>query len=219
LISTIARKKATVELTKKKWRPTCVTCSAHKSSRRNCIAQVTSPFLSISRRHPYFCSALAAHCPEDAYDSASESRFCRSTVLRAALSVHTRESSRRLEQTTTKIATRLKQWFTLRSRRPKSRSTRHQSRPPLRPRLTLSSTTSLRHSMRTSTSPKQHACVSFGMFPRRPYCVHFIDIRPFRLLPPVCRQVVLHALWSYQTLRTSDLKALCGMDERLAPEA
>ncbi|RSH83453.1 RNA polymerase II transcription factor B 52 kDa subunit [Apiotrichum porosum] len=40
-----------------------------------------------------------------------------------------------------------------------------------------------------------------------------------RLLPPVCRQIVLHVLWSHQTLKSADLKAFCGMDERLAPDA
>ncbi|KAL1407463.1 RNA polymerase II transcription factor B 52 kDa subunit [Vanrija albida] len=39
-----------------------------------------------------------------------------------------------------------------------------------------------------------------------------------RLLPPVCRQIVLHVLWSHQTLKSSELKAFCGIDERLAPE-
>lgn len=41
----------------------------------------------------------------------------------------------------------------------------------------------------------------------------------FRLLPPVCRQIVLHVLWSHQTLKSPDLKSFCGMDDRLAPEA
>lgn len=40
-----------------------------------------------------------------------------------------------------------------------------------------------------------------------------------RLLPPVCRQIILHVLWSHQTMKSSELKAFCGMDERLAPEA
>jgi hypothetical protein len=35
----------------------------------------------------------------------------------------------------------------------------------------------------------------------------------------VCRQIILHVLWSHQTMKSSELKAFCGMDERLAPEA
>ncbi|ORX37154.1 transcription factor Tfb2-domain-containing protein [Kockovaella imperatae] len=33
-----------------------------------------------------------------------------------------------------------------------------------------------------------------------------------RFLPPICRHVVLHTLWSYNPLRTVDLKALCQID-------
>ncbi|BEJ08611.1 hypothetical protein CcaverHIS641_0507050 [Cutaneotrichosporon cavernicola] len=40
-----------------------------------------------------------------------------------------------------------------------------------------------------------------------------------RLLPPVCRQIILHVVWSHQTMRSAELKAFCGMDERLPPEA
>ncbi|KLT45196.1 Tfb2-domain-containing protein [Cutaneotrichosporon oleaginosum] len=54
----------------------------------------------------------------------------------------------------------------------------------------------------------------------------FLDSQPatfyeaiYQLLPPVCRQIILHVLWSHQTLKSSELKAFCGMDERLPPEA
>lgn len=40
-----------------------------------------------------------------------------------------------------------------------------------------------------------------------------------RLLPPVCRQIVLHVLWSHQTLKSADLKTFCGMEERLPAES
>ncbi|KAL7422462.1 RNA polymerase II transcription factor B 52 kDa subunit [Cryptotrichosporon argae] len=39
-----------------------------------------------------------------------------------------------------------------------------------------------------------------------------------RLLPPVCRHIVLHVLWSHQPIRAVELKALVGADERLPPE-
>ncbi|KAK4689016.1 DNA repair protein RAD50, partial [Tremellales sp. Uapishka_1] len=39
-----------------------------------------------------------------------------------------------------------------------------------------------------------------------------------RLLPPVCRHIVLHVLWSHQSLRTTELKALCQMNPQATME-
>lgn len=38
------------------------------------------------------------------------------------------------------------------------------------------------------------------------------SLTKFRLLPPVCRQIILHALWSHHPLRVTDVKLLLQMD-------
>jgi transcription initiation factor TFIIH subunit 4 len=37
----------------------------------------------------------------------------------------------------------------------------------------------------------------------------------FRLLPPVCRRIVLHKLWSYAPLESGELKQLCNLDKTI----
>lgn len=45
-----------------------------------------------------------------------------------------------------------------------------------------------------------------------------VSLKDRRLLPPVCRHIVLYYVWAHQAIKSPELKALLQLDERLSLE-
>jgi len=66
------------------------------------------------------------------------------------------------------------------------------------------------HTMKSCTNPKPSVSVYSGQL--------LISLMKtpsdsmIRLLPPVCRQIVLNNIWSYTPIRVTEVKALCQID-------